>query len=269
MTAATPSFDRPPLTETILGLQFEPLRRLRTGHLGEFLGRLGPEWEQLHDAQPLGQTHEPVDREPDWLPRDLQLQLTLPGAPRLRSRRTDRSRIIQVENGWFVQNWNRQGETGYPRYSALSDEFRRGLESFQSIVSERSGETLKPNLVEVGYVNTVPAGELWSRPSEWGNVVPLLFSGALEAAVGELQTTSGRWAVVDVPNRMRLQLLAEHALVDHADPRGALVLRLIARGPVAPGDTLFDRFELAHRMIVSTFAAILSDKARSHWGYRR
>ncbi len=268
MVPKLPHFENPPLTETILGVQFDPVRKLRTGHLGQFLGGLGQEWEQLHDAPPLGQTHEHVEPDPDWVPRDVQLQLTLPGASRLRARRTDRSRMVQVENGWFVYNWSQQIGESYPRYDTLRDEFRRSFESFSAFVTDCSGSALTPNLLEIGYVNVVPPGELWSRPSEWGDVVPSLFSPMLRSATGELQTASGRWAVVDPPNRLRLQLFAEHALVDSSQPRGALVLRLIARGPLAQGDELFARLEVGHRMIVSTFARILSDKARTHWGYR-
>lgn len=45
-----PSFERPPVIETMLGVQFQPLPALRSAHLGAFWKTLGEEWPVVLDA---------------------------------------------------------------------------------------------------------------------------------------------------------------------------------------------------------------------------
>jgi len=266
MTAELPSFDRPPLTEVFLAAQFEPLAKLRTSHLGQFMGGLGAAWNSLPDAPALGQTHEPVGPEPEWLASAFEIELNR--GTRLRSESADSSRMLQVENGWIALNWRGGGGSPYPRFGTLQREFEAQLARLEDLLSSNNIGTIGPNLWEVGYVNVFPRGDLWANASEIPSLIPTLLSPG-PSGTGSLQTISGRWAYVISPGVGRIQIFAEHALRGLAEPTECLMLRLIARGPVAEPSmkTMMEGLSLGHETIVRTFAQLISDRAKTHLGY--
>jgi hypothetical protein len=62
----SPSYLRPPVVETILGVQFKPLRGLQNAHLGAFWKTLGDEWPTVADAPPLEPQFERFDAGGMW-----------------------------------------------------------------------------------------------------------------------------------------------------------------------------------------------------------
>lgn len=257
-----PSFTEPRLTEVFLAVQFDPLAKLRTPHLGEFL-QAQEGWEALPDGQAIGQGYEPLGESPDWILPGL-MEIGGEVEVRLRARRAEADYLLQVENGWLAFNWNKSQDR-YPRYDKLREEFGSAWSRWSDYVAgHRLGE-LRPSLWEVGYVNVFPRGDLWSTSADWARLLPGLVSDGVSSG-GLLQTLSSRWAIRLGPGWGRLQILLEHALMPGPDQNECLLLRLIARGPVQ-GD-LMAGLDRGRAAIVRNFPEFLSIEARKQMGFQ-
>src|SRR5438874_10933045 len=60
------SFKRPPVIETVLGVQFDPLPAMTNAHLGLFWELLGAEWPHVTDVMAIEQQFERFGEEQLW-----------------------------------------------------------------------------------------------------------------------------------------------------------------------------------------------------------
>ncbi len=147
MTRPLASYDRPPVVEVVLGVQFEPLRNFTSGHLGWFWkSKLGPEWRKVADAK-LPDRIEPFGASARvWVPDTIRIQIEPSSAPdRLQISNSDRDGTIQIQQTQFLYNWLRQkGE--YPRFNTIRDNFEQPYRQFQEFAAEADlGRLLKSN----------------------------------------------------------------------------------------------------------------------------
>src|SRR5688572_8854820 len=110
-----PEYGRPPLNEVVLGVQFEALKGLRTGHLGLF-------WSRIRDRYPYSEEHLPVarmverpelslTRQPD---SEVALE-SLPLIPRCWFLDESKLQLVQVQPDRFLRNWRQlEGKEPYP-----------------------------------------------------------------------------------------------------------------------------------------------------------
>lgn len=266
MSDRQPSFERPPLIETVLGVQFAPIRGLTTGHLGLFGTSLGDQWRQAGEGEPVGQ---------------ILLADELPGSPfgeaiavhgrarRLRFRDASDTRLVQVENGWLVYNWRRRGEQDeYPRFEKLLLEFHAVFAQWREFLAAQRLEEAKTNLWEVCYVNAVERGTVWQSPADWPEVFPALLAAPRLAHLGPPTTGALRWRFPLAANRGSLEITFDHVR-DEEGRHEALRMTQVARGRISGQDDLDHGLQLGHEAIVRTFDAATSDAAHRHWGRAR
>src|ERR1700722_13616133 len=150
MTTDPPTFDRPPVLETAIGAQFDPLAKFSNAHLGAFWASLGDQWSSLSDAPPLPQQFERFGTDQAWARLGgLQVRVGKDVASRIRVSNASGTRLIQVQNGRFSYNWlGASGET-YPRYRTIRDEFDHYFETFRRFVTDRALGDVQLNQWEV------------------------------------------------------------------------------------------------------------------------
>lgn len=274
-----PSFERPPVVETVLGVQFDPLPDFANAHLGSFWkfmqdpgqGSTGLlDWPNVSDAPPLAPAHERFGEGETWRHLGAQLKLTQDVSARIQFRNTDGNRMIQLQNGRLHYNW--VGHTGnpYPRYRVVRPEFDEVFGRFQKfLVAERLGEC-RPNQWEITYVNHLPKGSVWNEPSDWRNVFVSLPGPWSGPSAVRLESAGGEWHFEIVPQRGRLHIQLAHLRTGPSEPGETLRLMLTARGPVAEdtgeGLSLEEGLSLGREAIVRTFKDITSESAHEYWG---
>jgi uncharacterized protein (TIGR04255 family) len=267
-----PHFRRPPVTETVLGVQFTPLPDFSSGWLGAFWRALGPEWSSANDASALEPVHEEFGVARSWRTEGFGLKFMQIPAIRLQIRNAAGDRMIQIQNGRLHYNWVRQGAE-YPTYDRIRPEFDQVLASFRTFLSEQGTADLPLNQWEVTYVNRIPRGELWDRPSDWAKVLRLVQPIRTMDCL-DLETQGGNWHFEITPRRGRLHVELRHGT--EAARRGMthtatefLVLNLTARGPVASdeaqGMTWSDGLDCGREMIVRSFFDMTTEEAHERW----
>jgi len=121
-----PSFRRPPLVETVLGVQFERLPGFSNAHLGVFWQylndqmsgwqRLADNWTSVADASPIEPVLERFEQEGSWAPFGVRLSVSNEVAVRIQIRNQANTRMVQLQNGRLHLNWIGHTGSQYPRY---------------------------------------------------------------------------------------------------------------------------------------------------------
>lgn len=268
-----PDYENPPVVETILGVQFDPLTGWRNAHLGAFWKMLSAdEWPSVFDAPPLQPQFEQFTEQGRWATVGAQLKITQDPSARLQIKNRDGNRMIQVQNIRLHFNW--LGQTGgrYPRYENVRAGFVWILQRFiEFVVQEKVGD-FKPNQWEVTYLNHIPRGTVWNTPNDWGFFLPLGAVPTIEHLI-QGESFEGGWHFVIPEQRGRLHVQWRHGRTTGPEKeQEIIVLDFTARGRVAeagtPVDAILEGVDLGRETIVKSFEAFASKAANEHWGLK-
>lgn len=263
------SFRRPPVIETVLGIQFNPIRGLTNAHLGAYWNSLGSEWPEVEDSPILGEQFEEFG-ERKFSPGAINLKFSQEPRCRLRIQKADHSRMIQVQNSRFHYNWLGQSGEDYPRYSTVRPEFDQELLKFKEFLKKSDFGDLEPNQWEITYVNHIKRGTIWQTPEDLGRVFtrfPMPFTTTDEQI--QLANPSGNWRFEIVPKQGRLHVELQHGHLGSKNGEEAFVLKLTARGPLdqelPAWEAVKKGLDLGHNAIGDAFCDLTTKEAHQYW----
>ena len=264
------SYARPPVVETVLGVQFDRVPALSNSHWGVFWKTLDQhDWPNVEDAVPLPNQIERFTDAARW-GAGLQIQLTDDPTSRCRIRNRLGDRMIQLQNTRLHLNWlgDRGGE--YPRYETMRTEFEQNYRRFADFVISENVGHLKPNQWEITYVNHILQGTVWQTAKDW-NFFKLLGSSPASSVLSP-ENFQGAWRFALPENRGRLHVEWQHAKKAPTDTAEFIRLVFTARGPVSRGEdtmsSIVDGLNLGRKMIVTSFRDFAKDEANQYWGLR-
>ena len=264
-TRVNPAFDNPPVVETVLGVQFEPLQGLTSVHVGWFWKEyLDSNWSKFAETLALPDEFERFEPTPPGPPQMRIGPMKFPGRSQISN--PDDGRMIQIQPSRFHYNWNHvRGE--YPRYQTVLEEFERHFANFCRFVKQADFGEVIPNQWELSYIDSIPKGTLWANPSEWHEVLPGLFSPLSHVRSVQLEAFGGAWQFEIPPQRGRLHASVNLAVLG-SDPTPVLLYQTTARGSISKegGGSLQDGLALGHQAAVDLFLAVTSEKAQKAWG---
>ncbi|NLF32409.1 MAG: TIGR04255 family protein [Planctomycetes bacterium] len=262
------TFKRPPVVETVLGIQFERLSGLTNAHLGAFWHTRQASWPQVNDAPPLEEQFETFGEQSAWA-RALRLRLTQSPSARVQMRNETGDRMVQIQNCRLDYNWIARPQQDYPRYRTVRPEFDELLQAFAQFVGEHALGTLSPTQWEVTYVNHILKGTAWNEPQDWPEVIRSLPAMTSAPPETRLEGFGAHWHYEIEPRRGRLHVELQHAVVEQPEKREALVMKLTARGPIGededPNEAIDQGLNLGHNVIVSAFRDLTSQQAHDYW----
>jgi len=266
-----PNFDNPPVVETVLSVQFEPLRGISTAYLGLLWNEFSDNFPQTADQAALPQFLEEFPESPRAR-LGLRVQaLDRPPVPRMWFVSKRGNEMIQVQADRFIKNWRKEGEgEEYPRYERVKDSFQRDFDKFRCFLADRNIGVPSVNQCEVSYVNHIIAGEgwqtfgdfdrvfsVWVTPRDWALPADQVPSRAEDVRI------QARFVIPDDEGKPTGRL---HVDIQPAfrttDGKPMYLLHLTARGQVGSGVEFFD---LGRRWIVKTFASLTSAEMHRIW----
>ncbi len=267
-TTLRPVFTTPPVVETLLGVQFDPLKHFRSHHYGWLLREfLSPsDWKFLADERPLHTYTENFGS--DYLQFKPHMA-TADNSPTVRMKVSipNTGKTAQVQPDKLYYSRKRDADFSV-RYDQARDEFATLFETFTSF-SESAGITpVSPNLWEVSYINRIPAGTLWKDLSDWHRVLPSFFpSFTIDGDNAKPSTFDGTWHF-DLADKMgRVHVRVAKMIMNQAPPP-VLFVMLTARGRIGEGGVADWRsgLDLGHRECIRLFLEITSTEAQKEWG---
>jgi len=269
-TVDLPSYAKPPVVETIIGVQFDRLPKFSNAHLGAFWQTLDvTKWPNVSDAASVPVQFEEFSEETKWVD-SVRLQFKQDPAARLQIKNKLSDRMIQVQNGRFHFNWLGEAGGEYPRYNTVLAEFNASLSQYVKYLEESQLGKFSPNQWEITYINHIPVGTVWSQFSEWNFFRPL---GTFVTLKNGLTPGgfSGQWQYEIPMQKGRLHITWQLAKKTQGPIQDEFIqLSLTARGPLPYGSdgtkSLSDGLNLGHETIVVAFHELMTAKANRFWG---
>jgi len=252
-----PDFDASPVAEVVLGVRYTTPEKLRVFHIGRYR-------DVIKDEFPVFEEHALVPRGEE---RGLRLTTGPPPLPRCWLLNEAGTKLVQLQTDRFLHNWRKvTGEEPYPRYEAIRDEFLRRWEQFLRFL-EAEG-LAKPTIVEceLTYVNHIPKGTCWSKPSDIPGVFTFLRDDPGLSFLPPPESLACNLRYEPPGERGKLHVALGQA-VRTQDETEVLRLDLAARGSLElPRDEdLPGWFDLAREWIVRGFADLTTEKAHQCW----
>lgn len=264
---AVVKYENPPVVETVLSVQFNPLRDFGAARLGAYWKSLGSDWPHVSEVPAVEPVFEQFESSKVWEPGAFGLKLSRKIDLRMQIRNKARNRMIQVQNGKFFYNWLGTPGTEYPSYDSVRPEFDEHWEKFRGfVISECREDSVRPNQWEVLYVNHMPRGTVWNELSDLSQVLTFLRQPNFADLELNPDGIGGEWRFEIGSKKGRLYLRLG-TKTKKEDETPCIVMTLIARGPI--GDevsSLHEGLELGHKTITDAFDRLTSNDAQQIWG---
>jgi uncharacterized protein (TIGR04255 family) len=275
-----PKFDRPPVVEVALVVQFPSIKGFTAAHLGLI-------WQHFRERFPKVEQHAPINNRVERTGiRPIQTaRLAFTAGeelvPRIWMVTQDQSQLIQIQSDRFVRNWRRYHDRSldYPTFAdQIRPAFVREFDEFRMLVTKLGLGDLNVDQCEVTYVNQVRKNEVWSDHSQldrvfvgWSSKLP-----RLEDQLAESIACRANYQIIDQDKfvgRLFIEIDSQFvAEKTNGSPQTDFLpifnMNLVARGqPIGEGNEGVMQFiDLGHEVIVRSFAKVTTKEMHATWG---
>jgi uncharacterized protein (TIGR04255 family) len=261
----TPDYDRPPVVETYLGVQFSPLVKFSIPHFGLYWAKIRDDYPTFEVQSPLSSAFEQFGARQLVQPK---FGIELMRTPEVRCWFIEKSGTMlnQVQRDRFVHNWRRQKpEDAYVHYDRIKPSFIKEWQKFCNFLDESNLGSPEINQCEMMYINHIELGQGWKSYGELNKVISS-WSGSSSGnflPAPESVSIGARYILPEKKGRLHIEM--QPAITE--DAKEILQLNLTARGkPASPNlDGILDWFDLGHEWIVRGFTDFTSEEMHKHW----
>jgi len=270
--ADLPDFERPPVTEVALSIQFAHLQRVTNIHGGLL-------WQEFQAAYPRCEEHATLAPRfeifgPKAAPGH-QIEFVT-GAPAVRYWYVaeDGCSLLQFQPDRLIHNWRQQRPSDqYPRYENIRDGFKKEVATFQRFLETRDLGLVKPNQCEAIYINHIalPDGtDPRNSPQRifvfWGDQPTWQGLPDMEDAAAQL-----RFLLTDEGKQVGRLYAQVAPVLRRSDMKPFLQLTLTARGrPHSETvEAAFNFLDFGRQAIVRGFKALTKPEMHEYWGIRQ
>jgi uncharacterized protein (TIGR04255 family) len=257
-----PKYKKPPVVETVLGVQFAPLTSFTIPHFGLFWSTVRDDYPRHEMKPPLGTVVENLARPP--VPDRVSIKFVAEPEARCWFLNTSGTELLQLQRDRFVRNWRKvTGSEDYPSYDALKPRFVRDWSRLLGFLEREELGRPQVNQCEVTYINhlSVDVETLGEAHRFARGVAPL--SGDF-LPVPETTQLQVRYPMGDKRGRLHI---AVHPGVRFDDRRPVLQLGLTARGAPTSSrlDDILSWFDVGHEWVVRGFTDFTRREMHALW----
>jgi uncharacterized protein (TIGR04255 family) len=267
-----PDFERPPVNEVILSIQFAALEKMKTAHIGLLWARFRAQYPDVIEQGPINAVFETFGAPPQPGPPIRFEQFLSPPMPRYWFEKSGTPDLLQVQQDRIIHNWRKHEEEPiYPRYETLRDRFKTEVNQFISFLDDEKIGDLRPNQCEVTYMNIIelPGSE---RVHDRLEKITTLWTGRLSDRLDtdlEEASVQLRFKLLEAGKPVGRVHVSFQPAVLRSDPSKEVIrLDITARGRPKQDtpESAFDFLDLGRRAVVKTFAAVTTPSMHSMWG---
>lgn len=263
-----PEYSDPPLVETAIGVQFEPIPQLPL-----FFGNFISEQVNVVEVEtkaPLDPVIERIGGKALEGQRGIEL-IGHPPTPRYWLFNKDKTELLQLQHDRLIWNWRKtRPDDEYPRFNKVFAKFSTRYKEFIEYARQHDDiPDLRINQCEIIYVNQIGSkgdqAVCHSNSSDVFSTMAQLSSDELPEIEFSKFACSHLLENEDGEFIGRLHVIAEPIFVKGSE---LFSFKLIARG--RPNGSSFDDlkefFEIGHEAIVRAFSAYTTSKMQNAWG---
>ncbi|MGA2403522.1 MAG: TIGR04255 family protein [Syntrophobacteraceae bacterium] len=262
-----PDFENPPVIEVVCGIQFKPLVKFLSPHIGLLWGRFKAEYPETREVAPLNPVVEKFDTPPQV---SFEISNT-PPLPRVWFLESKGNCVIQVQRDRLLHNWRKvDNKDQYPRYENVKENFSDALTNFKSFLAENSLGAIEPVQYEMTYINHILQGEGWRDLSEIGDVFPdFSFRRADKRFLPAPNSLNWHTSFMLPQATGRLHARIRYVkLRDTGKPLLLLDLTVRGIGEDSSPEAMGAWFDVAHEWIVRGFADLTGNEVQKIWKRR-
>ncbi len=270
----TPKFKYPPLTETVLGVQFAPIAGLQLPEYLKFGNETGRDFAEVEANPPLlRQVEEKGMGPPVQVFQLIPVRASTPQRMWFRQKpENGGEHLVQLQSDRLILNWRRLPGSSekpiYPSYKSSRAEFVYYFEALQKFLKSRNIGPVAPDQCEVCYVNEIKVGDAFKSPAEaffklFDSFVPAKQPKVLGGEPENQNLNATYWC-----DELNGRFFIDAAIMFVAETSEPVVtLRLTVRG--APkGKTqedVLNWLDLGHYYVVHAFKQITSETMHKRW----
>lgn len=262
--ADLPDFERPPINEVVLGIQFSPpfgYQQIRAGEVWNLYKKKYPEVQEQPPLQPSFEIF--------GLPSKSRAgQISFIDGP-LHNRfwflNAQGDELIQFQQDRLLHNWRKVGDqtNTYPHFESMIKDFEDELLLLQAYASSLAPQALAINQCEISYINHIHIGSPGDESaSHWFKFVAFPDRNPEDFAI------SFREIIRDSDGTPLARLICEAAHAINAVGQRIIGLTLTVRGAPRGSDVDSALMFMAkgRDLIVRRFAELTTDIAHEKWG---
>ena len=261
-----PEFEHPPVSEVVLGVQFEPLAQWSVPQFGLY-------WSEIRAEYPLAEVQPPVMSQVEAFgQRRAKPALEIafePADVRCWFLTEARTRLVQVQRDRFMVNWRKvQGDEPYPRYEKdIRPKFLLEYSRFSRHLASLGIESLNVVQCEVTYVNEFERGEGWENFNDLSQLLAPWSGRMTDGFLPGAETAQLNLAYPMPEEQGRLHVAVQHAFRVR-DSKEIIQMRLTARGRPAgsSNEEALAWFDAGRAWVVKGFADITAEASQQRWG---
>lgn len=261
-----PDYGRPPVVETLLGVQFSPLVKFSIPHFGLYWAKIREDYPNYQVLPPLGQVIEQFGAERAQQPK---IGVELVSIPDVRCWFVEKSgaMLTQVQRDRFIHNWRKlKPDDEYVHYDRIKPRFSEEWKRFCEFLDEADLGKPAINQCEMTYVNHIELGQGWVSYGELNKVVSF-WSGASSGNFlpkPESVNIGARFVLPDKMGRLHVEM---QPAIRSPDGKEILQLNITARGKPESSDLdkVLEWFELGHEWIVRGFTDFTAREMHDFW----
>ncbi len=262
-----PDYERPPVVETLLGVQFAPLTQFSIPHFGLYWAKIRENYPNCQILPPLGSVIEQFGAV-----QFAQPKLELIPIPEIRCWFIEKSGVMltQIQRDRFIHNWRRvKAEDVYVHYENIKPKFTEEWKRFCEFLQEVGLGKPEVNQCEVTYVNHIEVGAGWKSYGELNKVIAS-WSGKYSGSFlpePESVNVGARYVLPDKKGRLHIEM---QPAIRQQDAREILQLNLTARGKPESSDLkhVLEWLDLGHEWIVRGFTDFTAKEMHDFWRRR-
>jgi uncharacterized protein (TIGR04255 family) len=269
-----PSYERPPVSEVVLSVQFASNPQFQIVHAGLFWQLVRDQFPNVSEQIPLQAVFETFGGQ--VAPAGpIQVQaFSTPPFPRFWFESEDRAYVLQLQQDRILFNWRAiSSDSVYPRYETLRERFLTRLRRLAEFFENQKLGPLSPNQCEVTYINSISVDEDASPYTHLDRITPLWSGKAREISGLEIERTVIQTVFVlksEAHPYGRLYVIFTPGLrpVPAGSLRPIIQLEMTARGR-PENETLDAAFRLLDQercAIVRAFTDVTNEEMHKLWG---
>ena len=261
-------FSKAPVIETVLSIQFNPIKGFSIVHFGLYWDRIRRDFPNLETKQPVAHIVENFGQMGTEQSLFSQGEIKPEQLVRCWFLEENRSSFIQLQPDRLIVNWQvvEAGDV-YPRYTQLRAKLHNEWRRFTEFLRDEKLEAPRVDQCEVTYVNHIEYHDGWDSYDDLNKVISPWSGKTSEGFLKAPEKIGLNVQYLIDGNRGRLYISLQ-PVIRRRDNKEVLQLNLTARGAPSSSQTedVFQWLDLGRKWIVNGFTDFVTLEMHKRWG---